>query len=118
MPPHPQDLSPRSPNVTKYDDDVRRRLANSLRAAKKSVGRKLTSHVDLLVLRRRIPPPPTGTARTRSSFERRLRKCKWSPGKLGRDTKGKKNGGMVVENGGVDQQLYRVVSEGQWSGYM
>ena len=82
MPPHPQDLSPRSPNVAKYDDDVRRRLANSLRAAKKSVGRKRTSHVDLLILRRRIIPlPTTTTARTRSSFEFRLRK-KWSSGKL------------------------------------
>ena len=98
MPPHPQELSPRSPNVAKYDDDVRRRLANSFRTAKKSVGRKL----DNAMTRRRIPPARTG------SSERRLRK--WpSTRKLGR-------GGKVrMENGGPDQ-LYHVVSEGQWSG--
>ena len=98
MPPHSQELSHRSPNVVKYDDDVRRRLANSFRTAKKSVGRKL----DNAMTRRRIPPTRTG------SSERRLRK--WpSTRKLGRGGKDK------MGNGGPDQ-LYHVVSEGQWSG--
>ena len=106
----PQGLSPRSPNVAKYNDDVRRRLANSFRAAKKSVGRTLPD-VDLLILRRRrIPSLPTST-RPRSS-ERRL--CRLSlKGKLERGLKDKSGG--FVDNGCPDQ-LYRVVSEGQWSG--
>lgn len=102
MPPHPQELSPRSPNVAKYDDDVRRRLANSFRTAKKSVGRKL----DNALIKRRIPPTRT------SSSERRLRK--WSSTrKLGRGARDKTS--SMMENGGPDE-LYHVVSEGQWSG--
>ena len=102
----PQELSPRSPNAAKYNDDVRRRLANSFRAAKKSVGRTLPD-MDLLILRRRRVPPPT-TSSTRPSFLR-----KWSPARKLRGTKDK-SGGMTEDGGPT--QLYRVVSESQWSG--
>ena len=102
---HPQQLSPRSPNVAKYDDDVRRRLANSFRTAKKTMGRKL----DNALVRRRIPP--TAAAAATGHSERRMRK--WTSARKLRGTKDK-NGGM--EHGGPDHQLYHVVSEGQWSG--
>ena len=105
----PQELSPRSPNVAKYNDDVRRRLANSFRAAKKSVGRTLPD-MDLLILRRRRGPTTSSTRP--SSSERRIRE--WlSARNLGRGLKDKSAG--LMEKGGPDQ-LYRVVSEGQWSG--
>jgi len=90
-----QDLSPQSPNASKYDDDARRRLANSFRTAKKRVGKRLAF---VRVSNRRVPPRRTeGRARRWAS----VRKLKGTNAK-----------DDDVENGGLDQ-LYQVVSEGQ-----
>ena len=93
-----QDLSPQSPNATKYDDDARRRLANSFRTAKKRVGKRLAF---VRVTNHRSPPRRTeGRARRWAS----VRKLKGAKAKVDE-----------AENGGPDQ-LYQVVSEGQRNG--
>ena len=93
-----QDLSPQSPNASKYDDAARRRLANSFRIAKKRVGKRLAF---VRVSNRRVPPRRTeGRARRWASV---------------RKLNGTKAKGDEAENGGPDQ-LYQVVSEGQRNG--
>ena len=89
------DLSPQSPNASKYDDDARRRLANSFRTAKKRVGKRLAF---VRVSNRRVPPRRT---------EGRSRR--WASVRKVRGDKAKVD---EAENGDPDQ-LYQVVSEGQ-----
>jgi len=107
-----QELDPRSPNVAKYDDDMRRRLAKSFRTAKKTVSKKLDA---ALLVRQRNPQPPSS-----HSPEGRVLTRQWpSARKVVRSTL-KDNHVFKFnksnENAGSDRQLYRVVSEGQWSG--
>ena len=93
-----QDLSPQSPNASKYDDDARRRLANSFRTAKKRVGKRLAF---VRVSNRRVPPRRTEGRARRWATVRKL--------------KGPKNKVDKTENEDPNQ-LYQVVSEGQRNG--